>query len=444
MLLALALPPGDQWWLGPACLAPLLSAVAGQGLIRGFVAGILAPAVTALVVQSNLLYHVRGDQGGSQWVWVGCGFFGFLIAILSSVASESKLAGWRRVLLLGSLAVVLEFALFPILPAHLALTQYRSGGMLVVAGIGGIWLVSLLLWLANAAFAEALQRVGNGPAIAMLAILAGVYGLAFLPRGQTGALARVAAIQTDSTDTKSLEKLNGEAGRRGAELAVWPEFSGMEIAPPGKTEGLRNLSAEPGQAAFVTTFRDTFRPLPHNTAALFHRGTESAWYFKRKVFGGEVNMHTPGTRGIAVPWPGHPNLGLDICYDSCYPRMIAETASLPDVGLIAHPTIDPDATNCFIAAVHEAFTPFRAAEQGVAIVRADGIAHSAIVDNAGKIVAESGPRSETILVGDVRLSRRWTLYSLLGDWVLYLCGAWVLWEIGRWFFAIRSPAAKPS
>ncbi|HWA82115.1 MAG TPA: nitrilase-related carbon-nitrogen hydrolase, partial [Fimbriimonadaceae bacterium] len=156
---------------------------------------------------------------------------------------------------------------------------------------------------------------------------------------------------------------------------------------------------------------------------------ESAWYFKRKVFGGESNMHTPGTVPVAVPWPGHPDLGLGICYDSCYPRMMADTAA-KGAGLIALPTIDPDATDCFIAAAHAAFTPFRAAESGISIVRADGIAYSQIVDNSGHIVAEMGPRREGFLVGSAPTDRRWTLYSLLGDWVLYLCGVYVLGMAG--------------
>ncbi|HVT12716.1 MAG TPA: nitrilase-related carbon-nitrogen hydrolase [Fimbriimonadaceae bacterium] len=428
-LLALSLPPSDGWWLGPVCLAPVLAAVGGRGLMQGFIGGITVPFVAATAVRLGLILHGTVEGGSPEWLYAGFGFFGFAIALVCCVASEAKSSGWRRVALLGAVAVLLEFALFPILPAHLALTQYRQAGMLFLASVGGIWLVSLVLWAANASFAEALRGGERRPAYAFAALLVTVYALGFVPRSPSRSFAKVAAIQTQATDPTTLRKLNALVGRQGVELAVWPEFSGLEIVPRGDTTDLRTLSAEPGQPPFVTTFRDNFEPLPHNAAALFDKGVESAWYFKRKVFGGESNMHTPGMVGVSVPWPGHPNLGLGICYDSCYPRMMADTAA-KGAGLIALPTIDPDAADCFIAAAHAAFTPFRAAESGISIVRADGIAYSQIVDNSGHIVAEMGPRREGVLIGSMPTDRRWTLYSLLGDWVLYLCGLYILGMAG--------------
>lgn len=425
LLLALSLPPIGFGWLAGICLVPLLAAVSGQGLLRGFVGGITVPFVAAAVVQSGLFFRVEPDLGSANWLYTGFGFFGFGIAVVACVAAETKSAGWRRVAILGALAVVLELALFPILPAHLALTQFRQAGMLLLASAGGIWSVSLLLWAVNVAIAEALRGQDRRPSLILAGVLALTYGVGYFPRPDRGAQTKVSAVQTQATDPATLRKWNALAGSEGATLSVWPEFSGLEIVPRGDTVDLRALSAGPGQPPFVTTFRDDYQPLPHNVAALFDRGTESDWYFKRKVFGGETNMHTPGTKAVSVPWPGHPDLGLGICYDSCYPRMMADSSAPEDTGLIALPTIDPDATDCFVAAVHAAFTPFRAAESGIAIVRADGIAYSQVVDNTGRILAELGPRKEGVLTASVSTTRRWTLYSLLGDWVLYFCAAYL-------------------
>jgi apolipoprotein N-acyltransferase len=439
LLLALALPPGDQWWLGSVCLAPVLAAVSGKGLLPGFVGGITVPAVTAWAVQSNLLYHYKTESPSDKWILVGCGFFGFLIAVVCSVASETKVRGWRRTLFLATLAIVFEVALFPILPAHLALTQYRVPGMMVATSLGGIWLVSLMLWIANVALADLiLAFVGARPRVAIAStaiafaplVAFDLLGLV-LPRSNPGPMIKVAAIQTAQTDDKTLPRLNAQAGREGASLAVWPEFSGIEMAPGGDTDDLRKLSAEPGQPAFVTSYNDRAPGKPHNVSALFANGIESSNYYKRKLFGGEMNMHAAGFLAVAADWKGNPKVGLSICFDSCYPQMLKETAGDTAVGIVTLPSIDPDSANCFVAAIHGAFTPFRAAENGVSIVKADGIAFSMLVDNTGRIVSQALNQRDYVLTGELPSSRRWTLYSVLGDWVLYLACLYSLFEIGR-------------
>lgn len=397
----------------------------------------LAPLMMCLTILSGFIYRGQSHQGGTEWIYTGCGFFGFQIAIVCCVASETKATGWRRIAILASVALFLELISFIVLPAHLALTQYRSAGMMVVAGVGGIWLVSLLVWAANVAVGDALRRLGYKPAVVLFGILAGIYALGLLPGSNLSNAVRVGAIQTDDFDKDILARLNSEAGKQGAVLTVWPEFSGLDMCRRGDTKELRAFSQGAGQPAFVTSFPDSFEPLPHNTAALLHGGKESAHYFKRKLFGGEVTMHTPGSMPVAVPWADG-IVALDICYDSCYPGIIQESANLPGVNLIALPTNDPDCDHCFVAAVHASFTPFRAAESGVAIVKGDGGAHSMIVDNTGRIVAELGSGPGWV-VGSISPSRRWTLYSILGDWALYLSLAYLLAELG---LSIRTRAER--
>ena len=138
-------------------------------------------------------------------------------------------------------------------------------------------------------------------------------------------------------------------------------------------------------------------------------------------------MHTPGTKAVAVHFGGWGRmLGLNICYDSCFPYVIRETAALPGVKIIALPTIDPDSRHYFIAAMHSAFTPFRCAENGVAMARADGHFGSMIVDERGRIVAELHDEQKSIL-GTVTGERVWTPYQIIGDWFWFLCIAGVFW-----------------
>lgn len=423
LMLALALPPIGLWWLGPICLAPVLAAVAGRGLLKGFLGGLVAPGVCYLTVQYSGLTKLPEGDNNSRWVMICCGFFGILVAVMSCIAAETKGRGWRRIWLLTSLALLLELSLFPILPSHLALTLSKAPGMMILASIGGIWLVSVVVWGANIAFAEALRS--RNIRIAQIAVGALVLCamLGMIPVSAPGQKMRVAAIQTDNHCLANLEKMNLEAGKKGAVLAVWPESSGIMGAPGGDASDLRAISAKSGQPAFVTSFQDDLPEKPHNTAALFSKGRESEHYYKQKLFGGEKDRTTPGDRAMAAPHAGSITVGLNICFDSCYPAMMRDTGRLDGVGLVAIPTADPDSTSAFLAANHAAFTTFRAAESGVAMVRGDSFAFSQIVDSTGRVVAEMPARQEGVLVADVPTGRRWTLYSVLGDWVLFIaCG----------------------
>lgn len=179
----------------------------------------------------------------------------------------------------------------------------------------------------------------------------------------------------------------------------------------------------------VTSFPDDFSPKPHNTASLFSHLGESSRYYKRRLFGGEKNMHTPGVDPVAAKTDWGP-VGLNICFDSCFPNLMRESSLQGPVGLIALPTIDPESPHGFIAAMHAAFTPFRAAELGVAIARADGYAHSMIVENNGQIVAELGPGVEDSIRATVDTTPKWTLYKAVGDWFLIVCAGILIMVIG--------------
>ena len=75
--------------------------------------------------------------------------------------------------------------------------------------------------------------------------------------------------------------------------------------------------------------------------------------------------------------------------------------------------------------MHAAYSPFRAAESGVAIVRANGGAFSTIVDSRGRIVGERAS-GDGVLIADVTVGPRWTLDRRLGDGFLGVCGVLVV------------------
>lgn len=431
--LVLALPLGEQAYLGWGALVPLLVAVRNRGFLAGFVAALGAVFLAAWVASTGLLYVDKEFGGEVSWIYTGMGLFGFALAFTVALWADPKL-GRKPVWWFAAAAVLLEACLLIQLPAHMALTQYREPVPLELASVGGIWAVSFLLWLCNAWLA----RLPWGPLLwwsAAIACVSLVLHTAW--RSVEGTPKRYAAIQTDSIEPSVLFSLHRVAARESPSFVVWPEFSALDLASEGTDRLIAFAKTTP--APFVTTFRDRAMPLPHNAAALFSPWGESERYFKRKPFGAETQMHAPGDRAAAAV-TGSSTVGLNICFDSCHPSVMRDTARLPGVQAIALPTIDPPAPHHFMAAMHAAYSPFRAAELGVAIVRADGAAYSSIVDARGKIVAEASP-GPNVIVAEAAPGPRFTVYREWGDWFLYVCGALVL--VGGFVSGKGSPRDAP-
>ncbi|HLK16554.1 MAG TPA: nitrilase-related carbon-nitrogen hydrolase [Fimbriimonadaceae bacterium] len=417
-MLAASLPLGEQPWLAWFAFVPLIVATRDRRIILGAVAALLTIAVAAFIAAAGIFYRHRSG-GDVVTVFGACGKFAITVGI--AIAFSSDVGAWRRpAWFFAAIATLAEAIQLLDLPAHLALSQYRHPLMLQLAAAGGIWLPSFLLWWTN--FQLARLRSWR-----LLAACAGLVALSvatsFIRVGAPGLSQTFGVVQISEPTEKGLEVLQTEASKGHPEFVVWPEFAGIVMA--GAEDGpMKELSRRPGIAPFITSFTDAYRPKPHNVAALFAQGSESARYAKRKLFGGEKSMHTPGSSPAAVPYSGGV-VGLCICFDSCFPEAIRETAALPGVNVIALPTIDPPAANYFMAGMHAAYTPFRAAESGVAMVRSDGNAYSQIVDPSGRIVAETKP-GDGVLVASTPIGRRWTLYRMAGDWFLWVCGALVL------------------
>ncbi|MCW5941360.1 MAG: hypothetical protein KIS66_03960 [Fimbriimonadaceae bacterium] len=420
-LLVLALPPVGWHPFGWVAFVPVLIASRERGLARGFGLAMAAMLAGALLTRLGWLYRPSLLDGSPAWNYAGFAVFGVAGGLACGVWAETTRRSKWRPALVAAWAVLFEAALLLYLPAHLALTQARVPAMLNLASWTGIWGVSFLVWLANLSLAEFLAA-GKGREAAAIVLLIGlVVTLAPFGPGSVAGSVRVAALQTPVGSLDDLANRNKRAGELGAELVVWPELSALAIAPGGDTKDLRDLSREVGQPPFLTTFEDDAKPLPHNVAALFNQGVESPRYAKRKPFGGERFVRAAGNRPTAVPVSGLV-VGLNVCFDSCFPAVIRDTAVLPEVGLILLPTQDPVAPFGTVQAFHAAYTPFRAAEAGVPVVRADGTAYSMITDSQGRVVAEGGSGTDEILVADVIPERRWTLYRTLGDWFLWPCG----------------------
>lgn len=353
------------------------------------------------------------EAGSNAWIYTGFVLFGLVGGATIGVAADSERLR-SKPWCLASLAVLLEAVLLVYLPAHMALTQSRSTAMLELASVTGIWGVSFVVWFANFGLALLVSAHRRRRAALCLA-LAVALSITWAP-ASTGEV-RVAMIQTSTEDVDELKQLNRAGYRAGATVAVWPELSGQLAVTDGNTDGLAAIASVPGQAAFVTTFEEPASPLPYNVARLFGRGYTSPGYRKRKPFAGEAQMHAAGSQPAATVWNGT-GYGLNICFDSCFPAVMRDTARQAGVAAILLPTLDPDTPYGVIQAIHAAYTPFRAAELGMPIVRADTTAFSMAVDARGRTVAQAGLGQNEIRVAALRPERRWTLARAAGDWFL--------------------------
>ena len=362
-MLGLSMPPMNLYFFGWFCFVPLLAAVLGTRFIVGFIAGLLTVAVPAVLFSFGLMPVPYPSVGEPNWVFGGFMLFGLVASILAGVVAETKELTLWKALAYSALAVTLEACLLPILPVHLALSQWQSFAALKLASLTGIWGVSALLWFSSLLVLLALRNPKWRWRSVAFFVVIGAISLV-LPRvlvpKTSEPVTRVALVQTMSNDLDILSVLNRKAGALGAQLVIWPEMSGVSAAPAGDTTTLQKLSKQSGQPAFVTSFEDSLPGKPHNTAALFSNGHESARYFKRRPFGGEVSVHTPGGKAALAKW--EVPIGLNVCFDSCDPAVMRETAQLPGVGIIALPTQDPVAPGSVIQALHASYTTFRAAE----------------------------------------------------------------------------------
>ncbi len=414
-LLCLSLPLGEQSYLAWVMLVPLLIATKKKGFFLGFLGGLGAVFWCAYLATTGVFYHHKYVDGLPDWVYTVCGIFAVSFSLTFGIYAEQKKAD-KPIWWIAALAVCAEAILLLEIPAHVALTQYRNWTMMLLTSVGGIWMVSFLVWLVNLYVAQDIKkRYPIATAICAMGFLIPLMNP--FPRSADQSIVIGAAQITDGLEKELVDTHRSAAAKQTA-FVVWPEFAGMLFVRGDDTAKLKEISRD--SVPLITSFRDAAEPLPHNVASLFVHGVESPRYEKRKLFGSESKMHTAGSQPVAVPLSAlSGRVGLNICYDSCFPYILRETAKLSDVKVVALPTIDPDSIHHFMAAMHAAYTPFRAAENGIAIVRADGNYGSMIVNERGTIVSEFGSQ-QGLLTGHVSGQKIWTLAGFLGDWFLYL------------------------
>jgi apolipoprotein N-acyltransferase len=415
--LALSLPLFGWSALGFVCLVPALWLARGVGFLRGFLVGIGVTVVAAWISTSPWQPEPALVDGTFNWNYVAFFLFGTVISLFLGIFAEVKTFTWRTVLGLACVGILLEGITFIRMPAQMALSQFANPAALALASVTGIWGVSWLMWLANLAWFAPLasrQRWVAGATVAGLALW-GQWGTVQAHARMDEARlvqshAPIGLVQTPQVGADALLRVQEPLGAVSPRWVVWPEVSVTTF----DHDSLRIFARSENGWPIVTSYLDEHQPLPHNAAAVFSKSGTSRPYHKRHPFGDEAKLVTAGTAAQVVAVKSE-NVGLNICFDSCFPWTMRDTVR-EGAEVIALPTLDPVSPNGFIQAGHAAFTPFRSAELGVPIVRSEATAWSMVTDASGQITGLLPTGHEGVLARPLPAPRRTTVYRVLGDW----------------------------
>lgn len=305
-----------------------------------------------------------------------------------------------------------------------------------VSALGGAYLVSFVGALGVATLALLVARPGRASvvsAVAAVLVMAGaVVGGRWFHPDLTYTVSVAAIVQrldpavAERWDLKDVrhedtlavlqgyERLTREAAMRGASMVVWPEYAVLVGAKDLRLwrDRVRRLAME-NATTVVAGFIDAANG--GNRAMLASPAGHVAVYTKQYLAPGiESAWQHPGSDPFGALLIGDLRVGTRICYDAEYAAGF-RAARRVGVQVMAIPSRDWRG----IEAAHAAPVPYRASENGFAVVRATRGGRSLIVDPHGAIVAQADDDGgDVVLVADVPVPAQSgaTLYGRVGNW----------------------------
>jgi len=328
-----------------------------------------------------------------------------------------------------------------------------------IAGVYGLSALVALVGTAAAAVTVSRRRVHRYGAMAVAISLAAV-AVAGLARVRSGAwlnqgeALRVGLVQGSvDQDQKYDERfrdaiiqryvdLSRRAIQQGANLVIWPEASLPVEVNASLADPVRRLAAESRTPFLIGA--DAVEPktaehpeLYYNAAVLVESDGQSKQSYRKMVlvpFGEYVPLRqllffvkplieavsdfSPGTDAVVFDADGR-RLSVAICYESVYPTLAREFVARGSELLV---TITNDAWFKRSAAAFQHFDQgiLRAVEEGRYVVRAANTGISGAVDPYGRVLARTDLFVPTVITVDVRLNRSRTIYSQIGDVVVWV------------------------
>ena len=345
-------------------------------------------------------------------------------------------------------------------------TQVRSIPLVQVAELTGVYGVSFLIVIVNAALAEVCLALGRrrGLADAMVgATLAGISIAAVLVFGlwrmagpvPSAPAVRVAVAQANldlgsqwrqelyGRNLEEYMRLTLQVLAERPALVVWPE-SAMTFFledEPLYRKSIGSLLQRPGIQLVAGGPRTSGESSPryHNSAFLIgpdgeilsrydkQRLLPFAEYFPfasvdllRREFG-RVREFTPGTTLTPLPTAIGP-AGVVICNEAMFPELVSARVRAGATFLL-NLTNDSWLNDAQFSDQAFDMGRLRAVEQRRWLVRASTSGPSAIVDPFGRVVAQTQPFTRDTLGGTIQPSSALTVYARVGDAFAIVCAA---------------------
>lgn len=500
LLLVLSFPHADVGGLAFVALVPLLLALRDAppraAAQLGFVAG-AAFFGGLLYWLTGVMTHYGGLPiiGGAAILALLVAYLSIYIALFAAIVA----AGVARLGPAGYLAAPFVWTGLELLRGRLltgfpwgtlGATQWRHPGILQAGALGGVALVSWLVVLANAGVAILLvrgasRRVRLAGAAALLAVAAAaLFGgrvARHLPQGDGEAIP-VAAVQANvpqdrkwrpeeeaATVTRLID-MSRQAVAEGARLVVWPESSSplSYYRPAGEAAMAMAIKGDEEDAERVAAFvRESGITLVAGAVQYRHRGGRSRAYnsafvsvpqggfresydkvhlvpfgeyvplqrvlfFVNRMVQGAVSEFEAGDRIAPLSTP-FGAAGTLICYEAIFPEQVRRLTS---ARFLLNLTNDAWFGRSAAPRQHLAMTAVRAAENHRWMLRAANTGISAIVDPAGRLVAETPLEEERLLRGTIHARADVTPYAAHGDLFAWGCAivaavAGVRWRAWR-------------
>lgn len=465
--LILAFPLYGLRLLAFIALVPLLVGVRDLSPLRalalGLFAGVLFYTVNLSWLMVAMVEFGRLPRGvGVILLLLLAGYVALFLGIFCALYAWLRPASpWLELLLPPALWTGLEVlrahALTGFPWAFLAYTQAQELGLIRVATWAGMYGVSFLIVLANAAIALLLTRRTEGLARVRVAAGALALGAAMVGLGAWGSRPaddgrelRVALIQGNipqglkwspewrQATAEIYRRLTLDVAETRPDLIVWPEtalpfFLGPDLAA---REWVARLATEADSSLLIGSLDVEQASPPHylNSAFLVSPGGEITQkydkihlvpfgeyvplkrllFFAQKLTQGAVGDFSPGTGRTVFALPGA-RFGVTISYEVYFPHEVRRFF-LNGADFLVNITNDAWYGRTAAARQHMAMAVFRSVENGAYLVRAANTGISGVVDPQGRVTHEIGEIfTRGTLGATIRVARRETLYTRYGD-----------------------------
>ncbi len=466
VLLALAYPTTDWSLFAWVALVPLFASAlvrpTRQALADGWLLG-----TAFFLVLLRWLDHTFRHFSQIPWplTWlpiVGlaayCGLFFGLVAASASWLGRRVGPGWA----LGAapfLWVAGEWVRGRLLSGFpwglLGYSQYRELPLIQIAEWTGVYGVSFLLVVVNAALAGAAvvgwRRAAPAASLA-LALLVGTLAFGFSRLGDPRPSPTIRAAVVQPSIEQSLKwdpayqretlniytTLTRQAGGGSPSIILWPETAAPIFLrrDPALVAELRALSREVGAPLLVGSVDGDERGLYNSAFLLTGQGISGKYDKIHLVPFGE---YVPLSRviGFVRRWAEfisefqagevprvfrqvQPPFGVVICYEGIFPDLFREFVA-GGAEYMMNITNDAWFGTTSGPWQHLAVLPLRAVENRVAIVRAANTGVSAAVEPSGRIGKTLGLYERGVLSVTLPLRSRSTFYARFGDVFAYAC-----------------------